>query len=120
MNTIMIVSLQEVTCSLSIGILFRKTGRFPRIQVKVETRMLNQPAERKNFDYKLKQLVFGFCKLLFSRRTDVNLAFHTARLELIGNCDVMTKQTVSWHLSAYHSGQYCACMNANTHLKMFT
>lgn len=42
--------------------------------------------------------------LLVCRWGNINAPWLAARLELAGECDVVSKQTVPWHLHSNHTG----------------
>lgn len=56
------------------------------------------------------------CDLLFGCRTGVYLALDAARLELVGDGDVVAEQAVARHLPAHHPGQHGSRVNPDAHL----
>lgn len=54
--------------------------------------------------------------ILFGGWTDVDFVLFTARFEFIGNCYIVTEQTIAWHFTTNNSCQNCASVNTNSHL----
>jgi hypothetical protein len=77
-------------------------------------------SQRTQFEITLRQwyrLLFHFLSmngkrwyLLVRGGTDIRLEWLATRLKLVRYSDIVSKQTVPWHLLTHYSCQHCACV----------
>ena len=64
----------------------------------------------------MTRLILNKYDLLVRDRADMNLEGDTARLELVGDGDVVSKETVSRHLDPDHARQHRPRVQTDPHL----
>lgn len=99
-NIFVLISVKEVTSfSVFTLIFFWQIFCISRCEEKIETIVFCKPSARVyRFIYIINIKIFVY--LLFSRWTNIDFASYTTRLKLIGDCHIVAKKAVSWHLTA--------------------